>query len=270
MTVLATASCSAQEPAKVKGDAGQVAFFERPKALAAARTSGVPMPVMVLLEPDPWAMVIGSDSPSFALYADGTLIRRKGDTFEQSKLSEAEMRDLLSSINPDALRPLYGGYQATYSTDQPEANLLVYQDDKPIFISVYGSMKDKEVRAAVPKAIVAAYDKVQSLETKGSRPWVPAKVEVMISPYEYAPEKSIVWHKDWPSIDDPSTVKRGDSYSLFVPSSELEEVQSFLRTRTEKGAVQIDGKKWSASIRYPFPQERLWMAPNLEAKRKAD
>ena len=42
-----------------------------------------PTPLIVLIERDPWLMVIGSDSPSFALYDDGTLIYLK--TFESGK-----------------------------------------------------------------------------------------------------------------------------------------------------------------------------------------
>jgi hypothetical protein len=35
---------------------------------------GGPRPLAVMLETDPWPMVIGSDTPSFVLYEDGQLI----------------------------------------------------------------------------------------------------------------------------------------------------------------------------------------------------
>src|SRR5947207_391514 len=36
-------------------------------------------PVLVLVETDPWAMVLGSDSPRFALYENGLAIYRTQD-----------------------------------------------------------------------------------------------------------------------------------------------------------------------------------------------
>lgn len=68
----------------------------------------------------------------------------------------------------------------------------------------------------------------------------------------------------WPDLSSPTTRKRGESYSIFVPSSELSNLRPFLATGMEGGAVEIGGKKWSASIRMPFPHEELWMAPNDE------
>lgn len=42
-------------------------------AAAFAQAPGA-RPLIVLLEANPWLMAIGSDSPSFALYDDGTAI----------------------------------------------------------------------------------------------------------------------------------------------------------------------------------------------------
>jgi hypothetical protein len=36
-------------------------------------------PLVLLTEYNPWAMAIGSDTPTFALYADGTVIYWQGD-----------------------------------------------------------------------------------------------------------------------------------------------------------------------------------------------
>jgi hypothetical protein len=96
------------------------------------------------------------------------------------------------------------------------------------------------------------------------RQWLPQNIEVMVWPYEYAPEASIDWPRDLPNLDDPSTVSRGDLFSIFVPAAKLEKVQTVLARRKEKGAIVINGKKWAAGIRFPFPQEQLWMAPNQE------
>lgn len=52
--------------------------------------------------------------------------------------------------------------------------------------------------------------------------------------------------------------------AAYLPSTSLAQLRAFLKRRSDKGAVEIDGRKWSASIRFPFPQEQLWMAPHPE------
>lgn len=268
--LLCCIGCSPAEPTAVESEAVQpqrnsVLFYERPLTLAAARSSDLPSPIVVLLEKDPWSMVNGSDSPTFALYEDGTVIQRTATGFSSARLTEEEVRQLLERLNLTALSRSYGGFQATHTTDQPDQDLLIYRDGKPVFVSVYGSLKDREVRAKLPKEVVAAYDTLKTFHSSQSRIWLPEDVEVMVWPYENAIDPSIKWPQDWPDLSDPKTTKRGeDSFSIFMPSSRLAELRTFLKTRGEKGAVQIDGRKWSASIRFPFPHEKLWMAPHPE------
>lgn len=253
------------DTATVQPQPNQVSFFERPATLAAVRASGDAVPVVVLLGTDAWAAVIGSDSPIFALYDDGTAIWRRGDGFRTTRLKASELAQLYAELNLDGLGPLYGRYEAAPMTDQPEANILDYRRDKPTIVSVYGSLRSPKVRERIPKAIATVYDKLESFNHSGAN-WLPDKFEVMVWPYEYAPEASIVWPEDLPHLTDASTVKRGDSYSIYVPSSKLRQVRDLLARRSEKGAIEIGGKKWAVAIRFPFPAERLWMAPNAEVE----
>ena len=260
-------SCNSPEApgqAEVRVQRDQVQFFERPRAVAAARKSNTPMPELVLLESDPWQEVIGSDSPSFAIYEDGTVIRRRGNGFVSTRLPPAMREKLLKSVSVEALRPFHGHYQAATSTDQPTEQLLFYGSAEPVFISVYGWLKDPEVRSIVPSQVVAAFDRIKAFNPPVEHQWLPAEIEVMVWPYEYAPEASIEWPRDLPDLNDPDTVRRGDSFSIFVSASKLDEVRAILARRKEKGAIEINGKKWAASIRFPFPHEQLWMAPNQE------
>ncbi len=255
------------EQKMVVPEAGQVAFFERPLTLAAARQSSVPGPLVVLLESDPWAEVIGSDSPRFALYVDGTVIQKTANGFSTVRLTGEELDRFLDRLDLEALAPSHGRFEVENATDQPEQDLLVYRTAKPVFVSVYGSLEDRDVRAKIPREIAAAYDMLTKFRHPGSRTWLPENIEVMIWPYDHAPEPSVRWPREWPGLSDPQTIRRGeDSFSLFMPSSKLAELRGFLKRRNEKGAVEIDGKKWAASIRFPFPHEKLWMAPNPEPK----
>jgi hypothetical protein len=262
----APAQPSGAESRTVSADPDQVQFFERPLTLAAMRKANEPVPIVVLLENDPWAMVIGSDSPSFALYEDGTIIQRTATGFGTTRLTGAELESFIKGLNLDAIAPLYGGYEAEDATDQPTQDLLIYRGEKPVFVSVYGSLKRPEVRSKIPNAIVAVYDRLSEFEYSPSRDWLPEDIEVMIWPFENARGPSVPWPEQWPGLDDPNTVRRGDSFSIFMPSTRLAELRAFLELRDSQ-AIELDGRKWAASIRFPFPQEDLWMAPNPEVKR---
>jgi hypothetical protein len=225
------------------------------------RSSPKPHPLIVMLTANPWLMVVGSDSPAFALYSDGTAIFRTKAGLESTKLNQAQMAELVGAFeNPD-LAALAGGYHVANSTDQPSNELLVYGNNVPFYISVYGSLDDEAVRAKLPVAITEAFDRLRNFQASSARAWLPDKVEVMVWPYEYAPDRSIVWPQAWPRLNDSTTRRRGNSYSIFLNSTDLPALKAFLASSQEKGAVEIDGKKFAASVRLPFPHESLWMAP---------
>ena len=83
-------------------------------------------------------------------------------------------------------------------------------------------------------------------------------MEVMIWPYENAPDASSVWPKEWPGINSQRSMKRGDSYSIFLDGALLPKLRKFLETGKARGAVEIGGKKWDVSYRFAFPSEPVW------------
>ena len=106
------------------------------------------------------------------------------------------------------------------------------------------------------------------MDYSDSQEWTPHYLEVMVWPYEYAPDTSIVWPKDWPGLNSKRSFKREDSYSIFLDGSVLPELQKFLRKEKEKGAVEIDGKKWAVSFRSVFPSEPVWRKALKNAQEK--
>lgn len=260
------ADASAAEPsaslesAVLKGDPETTASYDCPAALEAARRSDSPAPVLVLRERNPWRAVSGSDSPVFALYEDGRAIYRDGERYRTATLGASEQAALLGGDDP--LAGLGGGYSASRSSDEPMNDLLLYRGNKPVFVSVYGDLHDPDVRARVPARILTLLDRLEAFRPSASAAWLPEKIEVMIWPYDHAVDPSIAWPKRWPGLHAPDTVRRDRSrYSLFVPSSERDRLEEFLARQRPKGAIEIDGRKWSADLRFPFPHERLWMMP---------
>lgn len=233
--------------------------------IAAARESAIAAPELVLLQTNPWNMVIGSDSPAFALYADNTVIFRHGNGYKSVQLEKDERDELVRTLNLTSLSSLKGHYEAAIRTDQTKSYLFVFSGSQPFYLSTYGQLRQPEIRSRLPEEIVAAFDRLLSFDHSSAKEWLPPSIEVMIWPYEYAPGASITWPSDWPGLDSPTTVRRGDEdFSLFLTSDQLERLTTFLATRHPKGAVEIGGKKWAVSTRYPFPHERLWMAPKSQ------
>lgn len=200
-------------------------------------------------------MVIGSDSPRLALYNDGLAIYRTDAGFKSVKLSKKEASDFQAALDINALACVIGSYEASDATDQPTRSFLIDRGGKLAHLSVYGAPEGPEV----PAPITAAYGKLVKFDHPRARPWLPEKIEVMVWPYDYAPDTSIVWPKEWPGLESPDALKRGDSYSIYLPSAEYARLMEFLKSRKEKGAVEIGGKKWAADVRLPFPQEEEWM-----------
>lgn len=227
-----------------------------------------PKPLIVLIERNPWLMVIGSDSPSFVLYDNGTLIFLKAvesgkrEYFHVS-LDNDSLKGTVKELTPsgDFLK-LNDNYRLSNLTDKPTEEFIMDLADFKKKVAVYGDLRsDEKVRKNTPKAIMDLFNKIIGYENKKAQKWLPPKIEVMIWPYEYAPDKSIVWPAGWPDLNDKTTKKRGDSYSIFLDSSKFDSFIEFLKTRNEKGAVEINNKKWAVSYRFPFPSEEKWMNP---------
>jgi hypothetical protein len=218
-------------------------------------------PLIVLVETEPWLMVIGSDSPRFALYSDGLVIYRHGREYRSVRLSDEERRALLASLDVESLACFTGFHGNTAATDQPYHNLFLGRGGSLSLVSVYGAQFD---RSAVPQALAAVHARLAAFDHPGAQTWLPERIEVMIWPYEYAPDASIEWPADWPGLDSEHAVRRGDGYSIFVPGAELARLVAFLGTRRERGAVRIGGHKWAAGLRFPFPVERMWMRPGSD------
>ena len=198
-------------------------------------------------------MVIGSDSPRFALYSDGSVIFRTETGFNTATLSQEELAKYLASLNIDALACVLGSYEASDATDQPTETVFVGRGGKLSQISVYGAPEEP---ARMPAAVVSAYERLTKFNYPAARTWVPEKVEVMVWPYDYAPEASIIWPKDWPGLNSSDTLKRGDGFSIYLPAADYPLLVEFLKSRKEKGAIEIDGKKWAADVRFPFSGRR--------------
>jgi hypothetical protein len=236
-----------------------------------------PEPVAVLIQTDPWLMVIGSDTPMAAIYGDGDVVyleRKNGNpSYFHKRLLPKELEKTQATLAG------FGDYSKIKShyniapnvTDQPETRIYLNLNGHRFVTRVYGLrvsntplpgytvLPGQQEADTLPETLRRLHQYLTSLQFDDATPWQPEHVEVMIWEYEYAPDESIHWPKEWPGLESPSTIRRGDSYSIFLPGRELPRLRELLKTRKEKGAVEIGGKKWAVSYRYVFPSEPIWM-----------
>lgn len=220
-------------------------------------------PILVLIETNPWLMVIGSDVPTFALYENGQIIYKKvvgkkWKYFEVKNDREKTQKIIESFGITDSLMKQQDYIEASGWTDQP-TNILLLNFDTLRQLSVYGELQDlkNEARQKTPKNFLSVYDNILKFEDDKAVEWLPDSFEVMATEYTHAPEKSLMWNKDWNDIKSVSTVKRSDDlYSIYLNKKHYQAFVGFLRSIKEKQAVEINGKKYSLTYRLPFPNLR--------------
>lgn len=219
-----------------------------------------PHPLVVLVERNPWLMIIGSDSPTFALYADGLVIFRRPDSTEYSsiRLDEANRRDLVAQIAPEAIATLHESYSASEWTDQPTNELHVWTAGAHKAVSVYGALRrEATARAQSPEFFVRAFDVITKFGPEAS-PWMPSQIEVLISPYEHSPEEPLPWPDDWPGFEHAQPRGADGLYQLFLPAKEFGRLRRLLEELKPKQAVALNDRKWSVSYRLGLPREDAW------------
>ncbi len=225
-----------------------------------------PKPMAVLIERDPWAGVIGGDTPRTAVYQDGVVVTydEKAGDYVTKTLSPAELGALKAKLSAlGDTKTIKDHYDTLGPTDQATTVLFLDLDGTPHRSSVYAlahaSFEDRTDGPSL-KLIKSARDLLAGLSYPDAKPWKPVRVEVMLWPFENAKGKAIPWPKDWPGLHSPVAINRhGDSYSIFLASAKIGELSKLSAKLGEKNsALALDGKRWAMSYRPVFPSEPVW------------
>jgi hypothetical protein len=233
---------------------------------------GESQPQVVLIERNPWLMVVGSDWPTFALYSNGLVIFRNGATAERmasALLPPAQHQDLLRKLGPQLLFRLRDSYSAAWQgpsdslgvwkSDQPTAELHAWLGGQRKKVSFYGNLRrDEEARRTAPADFLRAFDTIVRFSTQ-ARPWLPDRIEVLLWPFDYSAEQPVLWPEGWPDFSQARPIGNGDMRDVFLPSAQFTALRSLLSSLGERQAVSLGGHKWAVAYRFPFPQEDEWM-----------
>lgn len=220
-------------------------------------------PIIVLIETNPWLMVIGSDVPSFALYENGQIIYRKlvdrKYKYFEIKNDTAKTEQIIKSFGiTDSLMKQPDFIEASSWTDQP-TNIMILNFDTIRQISVYGSLQypESDARKKTPASFLSVYDNILKYKDNDAVEWIPDTIEVMATKFSYSREKPLQWNKEWSDINSPTTVKRGDDlYSIYIDKRYFKDLITLIKNMNPKQAVEINGGKYSLTYRLPFPNLR--------------
>jgi hypothetical protein len=222
-------------------------------------------PLVLLYEYNPWAMVLGSDSPAFALYDDGLLIFIASNSEGRAEyvshvLSETELADFMAALPVKQFYELRPDYELDSMTDQPTNVITVWDKERWKTVRVYGNLQ-RAGRDGDPQAFIEIYGKLKSYSDKRATRWMPERVELMIWPFENA-GTPLLWPKSWPDTTHPTTKKRNSNkdsinYSIYLTPSHYESLRKQIESKGAD-ALLINKRKWAFSFRFPFPNEDSW------------
>jgi hypothetical protein len=243
-----------------------------------------PTPELVWIQPNSWAMVMGSDTPQFVLYDNGQVIYAKLDgrefTYHSCVLNESQVKEVRQNVAAVLqVKTLKQWYSLVHATDQPIASFFFHPTTKsdPIIVEAYGlaypdgdsrgsraleaekKLYPDEKRDEVPTELMSLDKYLGSFDVKDCPVWQPQYIEVMIWSFDYAKTAPVTWPKDWPGLNSERTMPRHDgAYSIFLDGVKLSELQKLLAPLDEGGAMILDGKKWAVAFRPAVPSEPVW------------
>jgi hypothetical protein len=217
-------------------------------------------PLVLLTEYNPWAMVIGSDTPTFALYTDGTVIYWQGDRttgkYVVAHLTRALVSRWLEATHLDNADQFKSCYSIFEGTDAPTNVLVVKTIQGFKSIEVYGTIRHLEnmPERNLPAALQTALKMLLGYDAEQATPWQPPYFEAVIWPFTYA-KSTARWPSNFPGISDTNTQRTRSGYRLFLPISDLDQYKAFIATIKPTQAVLLDATKWAVSARFHFPHE---------------
>lgn len=238
-------------------------------ALAAFDPFAGPKPVAIFIEQNPWLMVIGSDTPRVAIYENGDVVFVKQDgksfTYRTTRLSPAQMQEWQARWLPVVAAGLKHNYELSGATDQPSAMIYVREGDRTAATYAYGlscrgrppAPIDAKPEDRPPLALFELHKALCAFDAADSKAWVSRYIEVMLWDFSHSTQPATKWPSVWPSLKSERTIKRGDSYSIFLDSKDLPKLDAFIDS-SKGGPIELDGRKWSVAYRFTFPNEPMW------------
>jgi hypothetical protein len=236
--VLAVAAC---------GQAPTFSSSRRPaerNACLAAIPADADAPRFVVYDRNPWLRLVGSDFPTVAVWADGTIVFTQHHERAQATIASARFEAVAARILP-TLRasPPFGSLSNV--TDQPTVELVTKDGDQWHDVHIYGLTPD----SAADGAVVDAYRQLLAMRPTTGTPFQPVDIQIVLWSFDNA-LSTVAWPADVPAPADlvPDAPKTEPSSVRFVVATKYQEALAPMfeqLRRDDPSAVELNGHKWT-------------------------
>jgi hypothetical protein len=238
IAVLALAAC---------GQAPTFSSSRRPaerKACLAAIPADADAPMYVVYDRNPWLRLVGSDFPTVAVWADGTIVFTRHHEHAQTTVATARVEAVTASILP-TLRASPPFASLSNVTDQPTVELVTKDGDQWHDVHIYGLTPNSTAGGAV----VDAYRQLLAMRPPTGMPFQPVDIQIVLWSFDNA-LSTVAWPADVPAPTDlvPDAPKTEPSPVQFVVDPKYQEVLAPMfeqLRRDEHSAVELDSRKWT-------------------------
>ncbi len=118
----------------------------------------------------------------------------------------------------------------------------------------------EELQDMPPDELLDLYRLLLELRSPDIKEWKPKYIKVVFHERTDAPEDSIKWPEDWPSLDSERASRKGTGYyTIFLDGLLYQKLREFLARLKPGSAVEISCRKLDFSYCRPvLPGEILW------------
>ncbi len=253
------------------------------------RSQQAPPPLLIYTIRSPFIAIPGSDSPIFVYYADGLVIYRtlgkhSKPSYMSVKVDSLEMAAIMKRLfDADAFFELHNNYSPSSGLKDEPLHELFIAGPEPAkkeyrfnLVTVYGqpdTMKnggDRDDSLLCPQAFLDFYKWVAEYKNAQAKPWLPAKLEVVVTVIDSVMSTTTVYPANWPLLSSKEVVTRGQNqkvFSVYLPESELGTVQKIIKN---KDVMKVEDKLvMCREMRYPFPHEMMGFDPRNFMQQRA-
>jgi len=187
-----------------------------------------PAPILVVIQTEPWGMVVGGETPAYALYENGLFVFRDHSAkdilrYRAIQLPERDRESLFDLLGNSAPA---GGFKARYDlapwnvTDQPELRIFFQTKDQTVVTRLYawtlegpsitksmveemerlepGSGKSDKPEPVLPGGLGKVFDRLREISGRPSQVWDSSYREAVLWPFQHAKGKGMPWPMNLP------------------------------------------------------------------------
>ena len=247
-----------------------------------------PEPVLAIDHATAWGRIYG---PLFALYADGTVVVRKGWKAGERQDATAiasyvtfrvpDGREFCRALFPYNPKALKAHYELTSATDQDETSIWISGHVTRIYgernmparwadLDQQTLEQEREKQASLPNGLRRLLEKIEELSSRADgASWCPPSCDISFVGYDYAPGVTTPWPAKWRiSGFHPPADGRLAAESVSFPGTDIQELLAFTDGLPERGAIGIEGHKVAVgTIFIRFPKDIIWMRAIRDSRR---